>query len=580
MLGGGHHRVVTASLAQLRATVRGARGWAMTRHATITVTGWRAPRPGWSGRLGPLPGVRRHEIRLPRQEGPAAVEVWLTEPRPLYLVVGAALAVFAPQPRLPAPLSADVVDYGPPPPWLPPSANLAGWVGREPDESAIRPYDLRLLGAGAADEPAPPAGVLQLAATATGLAAEPTAPGEPRADRDPRGWPRIVVDAGTANPRGYRPPTAGELRAGASEAVLEVSPEGWTIAGPAGSGCAGQGVLDEDDLERLRDLAWVSCARLCGVAPAAEASLVAQLAMTGLVLVGPLPEPVASLLAPELVAIVNEPPPGEVPLEWELRSVAQRREALRRHAYGLVLPAVAGVPGALRTPSVSAVFASDDPAEVSVALAAVRAQTYPNLQIVLGIAGVPPAELVAGVPPAELVAGVPPAELVAGGHPVAVAMAPSSASAAETLAAATARASGSLVTRLDPTARYGPEHIWDLVLAWYYSGATVVGKAPEFVYQSRQRATSRPVMVAAETYAGTVATGAVLLARADLDAMGGWPPTARELVARVRLDGGLTYRTHPLGFVTHRTADGAHGARPQGPSWPGFPPYPEFGDPT
>ena len=37
-------------------------------------------------------------------------------------------------------------------------------------------------------------------------------------------------------------------------------------------------------------------------------------------------------------------------------------------------------------------------------------------------------------------------------------------------------------TKVDDDDRYGPEHIWDLVLARQFSGATVVGKGAEFVY--------------------------------------------------------------------------------------------------
>jgi len=71
----------------------------------------------------------------------------------------------------------------------------------------------------------------------------------------------------------------------------------------------------------------------------------------------------------------------------------------------------------------------------------------------------------------------------------------------------------------------------------------------------------------------------MLIARGDLEALGGWGPRSgavdRGLLDRVRRAGGLTYRTHSLGFV-HK----GHSDRYRlGPQWPGLPPYAEFGPP-
>ena len=47
-------------------------------------------------------------------------------------------------------------------------------------------------------------------------------------------------------------------------------------------------------------------------------------------------------------------------------------------------------------------------------------------------------------------------------------------------AEATRVAQGTLLTKVDDDDLYGPEHVWDLVLARCYSGAAVVGKGAEF----------------------------------------------------------------------------------------------------
>src|SRR5262245_50287304 len=99
-------RVVSETTGWLRQSLSTPLAWVTSRRATIVVRGWEAPRPGWSGRLGPLPAVVRHDVRLPQLgSGPAVVQVVLARPAPLYLVVAAALHALAPQPSMPAPVS-------------------------------------------------------------------------------------------------------------------------------------------------------------------------------------------------------------------------------------------------------------------------------------------------------------------------------------------------------------------------------------------------------------------------------------------------------------------------------------------
>jgi hypothetical protein len=126
-------RVVdVGSAAELR-QVAIASAWSRADRFTVTV---RSPAP--SARLGPLPGLRDHDVHL----GPDAVTVRLrfTQPVPFQLAVGAILALWA-EPARPMPVSPDIAAYGDLPAWLPPAANVAPLVGAVPDLTVIRPYD-------------------------------------------------------------------------------------------------------------------------------------------------------------------------------------------------------------------------------------------------------------------------------------------------------------------------------------------------------------------------------------------------------------------------------------------------------
>jgi hypothetical protein len=544
--------------------------WVTTRHATIRVVTWAPPRPGWSGRLGALPGLLRHEVRLPMTgRGRTTVELTLNEAQPLHLIIGAVLEVLAPKPSLPAPMSPDVAAYGPIPGWLPAQANTAAFVGPEPDEEAVRPFDVLLTapapdGTGAAtDGPSAPDGV------ATVLA-------EPSGVRSPEGR-TILVDVAGANPRGYRSPTSDSR-----DGVLSFADGRWLIEADGEPVCEGSLTtvgLDERQMAALRTVRALNCASLGELTGAVEAALLARLAMTGVVLLaGTLPPATAELLATEVAKIITEESPGTdaSALDWEIRSVRQRREALRQHATDLALPSAVGVlPVGHRLPSVSALLVSMRPGDLGPSIAALEAQTYPELEVVLGLHG-------CGRTPEVDRA------LAALTRPVEVVEIPAALNFGEALGEVTARSRGTLVTKIDDDDRYGPEHVWDLVLGRHYSGATIVGKTSEFVYLEQLGVTVRRSEMNSEAFAPTVAGGTMLLSRGDLESVGGWRPLARSvdrgLLDRVSRDGGLTYRTHSLGFIYTRHGRGHtwdpgldHFLHRSGQQWSGLPRYPEFG---
>jgi hypothetical protein len=208
------------------------------------------------------------------------------------------------------------------------------------------------------------------------------------------------------------------------------------------------------------------------------------------------------------------------------------------------------------------------------AVAAMAAQSYPAFEVVIGLHG---CDLHAADRDRL-------AELAV---PTQVLHVPVEHTLGEALGEATRLARGSLLTKVDDDDRYGPDHVWDLVLARHYSGATVVGKGAEFVYLQTRDMTVRRYM-GSELFNSVVAGGTILVSRGDLESVGGWRPLARSvdrgLLDRVLQDGGLVYRTHGFGFVYTRHDDG-HTWDPgldyflQDPrqAWDGLPPYAEFG---
>ncbi|SCE70749.1 hypothetical protein [Micromonospora mirobrigensis] len=539
----------------------------------VAVERWQAPRPGWSGRLGPLPGLLTHQITLPRGgTGRARVAVTLADPVPLHRVVAAVLDALRPPTALPLPGAPDLAVDGELPGWLTPAAVTRVPAGPEPGDAPVRPYDLRLLPAGADTPAETPDGRLNVPA--------PRLTGEPTGVRDASGGSVVLVDAGTANPvgrnrYGAKMPT-GTLRLLDRDGTLR-----WQVTTGADDHVVVAGrvgdPLDGRQSGVLKELAAVVLAGGAGTGPAVAAT-VAQLAMTGLLVHAPdLPAEAAALLGPELAELTAAAPPAPDadPVDRELASIRQRRAALRGHATGLVLPRVTdGYPTLARPPSVTALLMTRRPERLVTALRDLAGQSYPELEVVVGLHGVelPPAV-------AAAVADCP--------LPVQVVPVAGDVVFGEALSEVTRYARGTLVTKVDDDDRYGVEHVWDLVLARHYSGGTVVGKGAEFVYLEPRDLTVRRRM-GSEMYDAVVAGGTMLLSRGDLEAVGGWRPVNRSidraLLDRVLDAGGLVYRTHGFGFLYTRHGEG-HTWDPgldyfvQNPlrQWTGLPPHETFG---
>jgi hypothetical protein len=314
---------------------------------------------------------------------------------------------------------------------------------------------------------------------------------------------------------------------------------------------------------RGEQLSWPTIAALRGVgaldATLAPPGLLVELATTGVVLYGDIAS--APGVAPSLVDILREPLPATA-FEWEVRSLRQRREALREH-------------GLRHRPPVSALLATRRPEHLDAILTAIAGQTYPDLEIVLCLHGIDLPE------PAKH-------RLDTCGRPYEVVRVDADVPFGEVLGIATARCGGTLLTKFDDDDTYGPEHVWDLVLARQYSAATLVGKGAEFVYLVDADLTIRRFSGKPEWEDTMVAGGTMLLAKSDLEALGGWRPVPRSvdrgLFDRLNRAGGTIYRTHPLGYIYHRRAAG-HTWDPGSEyflqhtrqRWDGLLAHPEFG---
>ena len=260
--------------------------------------------------------------------------------------------------------------------------------------------------------------------------------------------------------------------------------------------------------------------------------------------------PLAPLLGAELHGLMSRDVRGADADTREALSIAMRRAALRSHSFRARARQVCEAAGVEPPPwpRVSVLLATRRPAMLADAVANVARQRYPRLKLVLALHG-PGFE--AGVVEQALRDFVQPVKLLRldGEHTLGA-----------VLDAATAAADGPLLAKMDDDDVYGPEHLWDLVLAHEYSGAALVGKFPATVYLARSDRTLRQRRVPGETWSHSIAGGTMLLARADLERAGGWRPLRRHvdraLIEDVVRAGGTVYRTHDAGYLLVR-----HGER-------------------
>ena len=289
---------------------------------------------------------------------------------------------------------------------------------------------------------------------------------------------------------------------------------------------------------------------------AAAADLLADCAHGRPVVADRLPAPVAALLGTDLAGLLTDPTAGEPadlsdltdPTVRDRHGVRLRRAAFALHSVDGRWRHLAGRLGRSPAPlPVSVLTVTDDPALLWPLLADVAAQTHRPLQLSVVTVGV-------GAPEGWLERATSLLE----GHAV-HRQVPAATPGSAALTAASAAADGHLLVVLDPAGLHGPAHVTDLLQARRAHTATLVGHAGEFVYVPAVQRTLRLLDGGTAGPASELGAGSVLLAAADLAAVGGWAgsdPLPR-LVGAVGRAGGLRVRTH--GFGALRTVPGVSG---------------------
>lgn len=228
-------------------------------------------------------------------------------------------------------------------------------------------------------------------------------------------------------------------------------------------------------------------------------------------------------------------------------SARASRLAALAHDPALRRTRLADPAGELPLPTISVLIASKRPDDIPVCLADLATQSYPEFEVVLGTHGyqLPPDRLV------ELRDQVP--------VPLRSYELPAEYTLGQVLGALSRHADGELLSKVDDDDRYAPDHLTDLFLASRTSGADLVAKSARFVYLADGDVTIDRTWAAAEAFQVTPAGGTLLFSRGVLQAAGGWSMAPRhvdaDLVKRIGSIGGLTYRTHGLGYLYVR-----HGA--------------------
>ena len=283
-----------------------------------------------------------------------------------------------------------------------------------------------------------------------------------------------------------------------------------------------------------------------------RAGRLAKMAATGMVVRVTEPDPeLGRHLGSDLYSLMTDDRVAAAdPHARESLSIAMRRCALRDHSLRARARQVLSSSGRAGPPLplVSVLLATRRPHRVAAAVEAVATQTYPRVELVLAMHG----EGFDAPAIGELLDSI---DLPARAVPVA---APEPLGAV--LNAAVAESTGKLLTKFDDDDFYGPEHLWDLVLAHEYTRAALVGKAAEYVYLANSDRTIHRFRNRAERRSASLAGGALMIARHDLDALLGWreiPASVdRALIEDVSRSGGGTYQTHGMGYMLVRHDEG------------------------
>lgn len=192
---------------------------------------------------------------------------------------------------------------------------------------------------------------------------------------------------------------------------------------------------------------------------------------------------------------------------------------------------------------VSILLCTSRPHNIIAALKQVAAQSHPHKELVLILHG-------DNFPLASIKT-----ELKKLDFPTRLLQKPSSAIFGECLNAGLDAASGTFITKMDDDDIYGPNHLLDLLAAYRYTGADIVGKWSNFVHFAASNKTISWYVEQEERFGGHL-PGATMLMRRDFLTRYRFGRVRRavdsDLRDRVVADGGQLYSTHRYNFVRVR----------------------------
>ncbi len=443
--------------------------------------------------------------------------------------------------------------------WPPadPSAKIA-LLPRLVDQSTDSPPDLMLVGPDAADRadlPHDDHAVLgrpsRVVITEPDLTWEQwrdLSPSESARALDARGVASLgAVDEQLINPCGFDREPGGEatpLTAERGGALTVADRDGADLRLDAHHG------LSEVDLPALRGLAGVRLDWSGGRGPQDYCRVVVGLAAAGVPLVTDgVPDWAGHLLPPDLADALARRVDLSDRLRREEHSVLLRRAALRCFGSQPWRRRLARDHGLQHVPDrpVSILLATRRPDMLPFALGQAARQRGAELEVVLATHGFDPDPRTLD----DFREWCP--------TPLVTVRAEASVPFGEVLNRAASVATGELLMKMDDDDWYGPDFVADLVTAHGYSGAQVVGCAPEFTFLEELSLTTRWA-TPTEVYRPFVAGGTLLVDRSAFGSLGGFRHTVKyvdaNLLSGITAAGGSVYRTHGLGYVLRRRAAG------------------------
>lgn len=470
------------------------------------------------------------------------------------------------------------------------AAMLRGFNGYRPDASP--PVRVALAGAGAAHwRPGDPGATLTTEAGPLGehgrflpadlvlrlTGPDPVEWSDPRAaalDRpqaDRLTWNRLGTTGGIAEAQSIIPWLA-QVDAVPPVDESSVNPTGFISTPELGTGLLTQagscwsvradeqylvrfhpsGSVTDADVAKLRQLRAVHIEWGRHAGPLAAVRVLAGLAAAGVPLYTSHIPTWAQALGTEITELITCV--GEADLADDLsreeHSIRLRRAALRTHsthARWRHLAAAAGLP-VPAPPKISVILCTRRADYLDFALRQIARQRHVELELILTLHGI-----TADRP--EVKSAVADFD-----RPITVVEVPAEVSFGAALNAGVARSSGRYLAKWDDDDWYGPEHLADMLLAFSYSGADLVGCLSQLIYLEEIDVTVLRPGGASERATRRISGATIVMDRHIFDAVGGFRPLPRHvdtgLLRGVEAVGGRIYRTHGLGFTVHRRADG------------------------